>query len=184
MQEKKLTKKEIDEYIRQHYKPDGSDFFKILSGKENLGTHSTVAAVGTVGVGVPSIILTTLLDGIRNAIELTFSEKLLELIKAKGKKPAEIYKKANVDKTTFSKIKSDKNYHPTKDTALAFSMALHLNLTETEDLISRAGYTLSSSIKRDLIVKCYIESKTYNIDDLNIKLSDYGLAPLTNKRSA
>ena len=108
----------------------------------------------------------------------------MELIKEKGKKPAEIYKKANVDKATFSKIKGDKNYHPTKDTALAFSIALHLNLDETEDLIGRAGYKLSDSIQRDIIVKCYIDKKAYNIHDLNIKLLDYNLDPLTNKRSS
>lgn len=182
MKEKILTKKEIDEYIQRHYKPDGFDFSKLLSGKKGLENITVVGAASTVSA--PSLILDSLLAGIRNAIELTFSEKLMQLIKEKGRKPSDIYKKADISKELFSKIKGNKNYHPTKDTALAFSMALHLNLKETEDLISRAGYTFSSSIKRDLIVKCYIESKTYNIDDLNIKLSDYGLAPLTNKRSA
>ena len=122
-----------------------------------------------------------MLDKIRNKVELSFSEKLIELIKEKGKKPADIYKKAEIDKALFSKIKSDKNYHPTKGTALAFAIALHLSLDETQDLIGRAGYALSNSIKRDLIVRCYIEYKTYNVNDLNEKMIDYGFDPLTNK---
>ena len=113
--------------------------------------------------------------------EALIIEKLIELIKEKGKKPADIYKKAEIDKALFSKIKSDKNYHPSKETALAFAIALHLSLEETQDLIGRAGYALSSSLKRDLIVRCYIESKNYNVNDLNGKLIDYGFDPLTNK---
>ncbi|MBR1697351.1 MAG: XRE family transcriptional regulator, partial [Anaerovibrio sp.] len=133
------------------------------------------------GTNVTSDTLQYLLDKIKNKVELSFSEKLIELIKEKGKKPADIYKKAEIDKALFSKIKSDKNYHPTKGTALASAIALHLSLEETQDLIGRAGYALSSSIKRDLIVRCYIESKTYNVNDLNGKLIDYGFDPLTNK---
>ena len=128
--------------------------------------------------------LQNLLDKIRNKIELTFSEKLMELIKETGRKPAEIYKKADVDKALFSKIKSDKKYHPTKETALAFAIALHLNLKETQDLIGRAGYALSSSIKRDLIVQCFIEAGIYDMYSINEKLIDYGFESLTNKHSA
>jgi hypothetical protein len=177
--ENTLSKKEIDEFIRRHYKPDDDNspsFLAAIGGPLVLPTGKRYATTPAEGGG-----LQYLLDKIRSKIELTFSEKLMELIKEKGKKPAEIYKKADVDKALFSKIKGDKNYHPTKATALAFAIALHLSLEETQDLIGRAGYALSNSIKRDLIVRCYIESRTYNIIDLNEKLIDYGYDPLTNK---
>ena len=183
--EKVISKKEIDEYIRRHYKPDDGEtsdkgFFEILTGtRKYLSRRRDIT--GTYAAGDT---LQFLLDKIRSKVELTFSEKLIELIREKGKKPAEIYKRADVDKALFSKIKGDKNYHPTKSTALAFAIALHLSLEETQDLIGRAGYALSSSIKRDLIVRCYIESRTYNIIDLNEKLMDYGYDPLTNKCGA
>ena len=183
--EKVISKKEIDEYIRRHYQPDDGEtsdkgFFEILTGtRKYLSGRRDIT--GTYAAGDT---LQFLLDKIRSKVELTFSEKLMELIREKGKKPAEIYKRADVDKALFSKIKGDKNYHPTKSTALAFAIALHLSLEETQDLIGRAGYALSSSIKRDLIVRCYIESRTYNIIDLNEKLMDYGYDPLTNKCGA
>ena len=193
--EKVISKKEIDEYIRWHYQPDdgetsGKGFFEILTGtRKYLSGRRDIT--GTYAAGDT---LQFLLDKIRSKVELTFSEKLIELIREKGKKPAEIYKRADVDKALFSKIKGDKNYHTTKGTALAFAIALHFSLKETQDLIGsagyaqdligRAGYALSSSIKRDLIVRCYIESRTYNIIDLNEKLMDYGYDPLTNKCGA
>ena len=151
--ENTLSKKEIDEFIRRHYKPDDGDagdkgFFEILKSPRKFLPGRREFA----GTNVTGDTLQYLLDKIRTKVELSFSEKLIELIKEKGKKPAEIYKKADVDKALFSKIKSDKNYHPTKGTALAFAIALHLSLEETQDLIGRAGYALSNSSKSDLIV--------------------------------
>ena len=180
--EQTLSKQEIDEYIRLNYRPDDGEasdkgFLEILKGaRKNLPRRREFASTYAT-----SDTLQYLLDKIRSKVELTFSEKLMELISKKGKKPAEIYKKANVDRALFSKIKGDKNYHPTKSTALAFAIALHLSLEETQDLIGRAWYALSNSINRDLIVRCYIESRIYNIFDINEKLVDYGYDPLTNK---
>ena len=177
--EKMLSKAEIDEYIRLHYKPEkklGKSFLGILKGTEAcLG--------GTIYTGAQRPLgLEDLLDSVRNKTELTFSEKLMELIKEKGRKPADIYKKADINKDLFSKIKANKYYRPTKETALAFAIALHLNLKETADLIGRAGYALSSSIKSDLIVQCYIEAKVYNIMSVNDSLVEYGFKPLTGRR--
>ena len=177
--EKMLSKAEIDEYIRLHYKPEkklGKSFLGILKG-----TGACLGGAIYTGAQRP-LGLEDLLDSIRNKIELTFSEKLMELIKEKGRKPADIYKKADINKDLFSKIKANKYYRPTKETALAFAIALHLNLKETADLIGRAGYALSSSIKSDLIVQCYIEAKVYNIMSVNDSLVEYGFKPLTGRR--
>ena len=102
-----------------------------------------------------------------------FSETLLKLIDRSGKKDSEIYKKANVDRKLFSKIKNNPQYRPSKPTALAFALALELDLQETQDFIGRAGYTLTHSSQFDIIVEYFIVNKNYNIIELDIVLFDY-----------
>ena len=100
-------------------------------------------------------------------IDAGFSETLLKLIDKSGEKDSDIYKRANVDRKLFSKIRSNPAYKPSKATALAFALALHLDLDETNDLIGRAGYVLSHSSKADLAVECFIKHQIYNIDRIN-----------------
>ena len=102
-----------------------------------------------------------------------FAETLVELIEKSGKKNSEIYKKANVDKKLFSKIINNVNYHPSKATALAFAIALELNLEETREFIGRAGYALTKSSKFDLIVEFFIARKNYNIMEINLTLFEF-----------
>lgn len=89
------------------------------------------------------------------------------LIDRTGKKDSEIYKKANVDRKLFSKIRNNLDYRPSKATALAFAFALELNLEETKDFIARAGYALSHSSKFDIIVEFFIRRKNYDVFELN-----------------
>ena len=98
-------------------------------------------------------------------LDLSFSEKLINLIESNGRKPADVYTKAGLTRAHFSKIKTDKGYHPTKETALAFAVALHLDMDEIADLLKRAGYSLSHSSESDLIVELVITEAEYGEKD-------------------
>lgn len=102
-----------------------------------------------------------------------FSETLLQLIDRTGKKDSEIYKKACISKQHFSKIRNNPHYQPTKATAIAFALALELDLEETYDLIGRAGFTLSKSSKFDLIIRYFIEHQEYNVVAINVALYEF-----------
>jgi Cdc6-like AAA superfamily ATPase len=95
------------------------------------------------------------------------------LIHQSGKCPSDVYKKALIDRKLFSKIRCNREYKPTKATAVAFAMALELDINETEELLKRAGYALSHSNKFDVIVEYFIEQKNYNILMLNEVLFKY-----------
>ena len=102
-----------------------------------------------------------------------FTETLLKLIDKTGKKDSEIYKRANLSKQHFSKIRNNPNYKPTKPTAIALALALELDLDATKDLIGRAGFTLSNSSKFDLIIRYYIEQRNFNIVEINLALYEF-----------
>ena len=102
-----------------------------------------------------------------------FAETLLNLIDKTGKKDSEIYNRANVSRQHFSKIRNNPAYKPTKSTALAFAIALELDLEQTKDLIGRAGYALTNSSKFDVIIRFFIESGNYNMMDINTALFEF-----------
>lgn len=153
---------DIAEYVDDHYVDAHTDFqrerLRRMSVLESR-TLSADAAAAPMSVGG--------LDSLLAHLDAGFSETLLKLIDRSGKKDSEIYKKANVDRKLFSKIRNNPDYKPSKPTAVAFAIALELSLPETCDLIARAGYALSPSSKFDVIIEYFIMQRDYDIFKIN-----------------
>ena len=115
---------------------------------------------------VPLSKAATLEDALQQMDE-SFSEMLLRKIDESGMTDSQCYKKANIDRKLFSKIKNDKYYKPSKPTVLAFALALELPLPEIQDMLMKAGFALSHSSKFDVIVEYFILKQNYNIYEIN-----------------
>jgi len=107
------------------------------------------------------------LEDLLEQLDAGFSQTLLAIIDSRGLKDSAVYKKAQVDRKLFSKIRTHPDYRPSKGTALAFALALELDLEETESLIGRAGYALTHSSKFDIIVEYFILHGNYDLFELN-----------------
>lgn len=113
------------------------------------------------------------LDNFLKQKDAGFVETLLDLIEKSGQKNSVIYKKANISKQHFSKLINNPNATITKPVAVAFALALELDLKQTRDLIGRAGYTLTNSSVFDLIIQYHIENKKFNVVEINIVLYEF-----------
>lgn len=114
------------------------------------------------------------LDDILKEKDEGFSDHLFRLIREKGISETECYKKANIDRRLFSKIRSDSSYSPKKTTALAFAFSLHLSTSEAEKLLESAGFSLSRSSELDLIVRYFLDRNEYDIMEVNNTLFRHG----------
>ena len=104
----------------------------------------------------------------------TFQQALFRMIDERGLKDSEVYKRANMDKKLFSKIRSNADYQPKKITAISLALALRLNLDETRDFIGRAGFALTHTSKFDIIIEYFIENKNYDLFEINQVLFAFG----------
>ena len=153
---------DIAEYVDDHYVDAHTD-----SRRDRLRRMSVLEGRALSAGAAAAPMVADNLDDLLAHLDAGFSETLLKLIDRSGKKDSEIYKKANVDRKLFSKIRNNPDYKPSKATAIAFAIALELNLDETRDLVARAGYALSASSKFDVIIEYFIRQKKYDIFEIN-----------------
>ena len=157
---------DIAEYIDDHYVDTHTDYLR--ESRRRMGSPaSPFRAASKVPEFPEAPMAASDLDDLLTRLDAGFSETLLKLIDRSGTKDSEIYKCANVDRKLFSKIRNNPDYKPSKSTALAFAIALELDLDETRDLIGRAGYALSASSKFDVIIEYFIRRKNYDIFEIN-----------------
>ena len=170
----------IEEYIDEHYVDEAKllDSYRRRLQEEELicfekGAYAPMAA--SIGAACQSDTASPDgdLDDWLDAIDESFSEMVLRKIEEKGMTNAECYKKANIDKKHFSKIKSNPNYKPKKNNALALAIALELSLDETKELLMKAGLALSHSNRFDIIVEYFIVHEQYDIYEINEALFSY-----------
>ena len=113
-------------------------------------------------------------------MDAPFQKQLFDYIDCKKLNDVDVYKKANIDRRLFSKIRSNENYRPSKDTVIALCISMKLTLEESEVLLKSVGASLSNSILRDVIIKACIKYEIYNIDDVDLLLIERNLEPLSN----
>ena len=165
---------DIAEYIDDHYVNEHADSrcerlrrLKRLESKAMICEDAAPEFMAATCAPMEMSVASGSLDDMLDELDAGFSETLLKLIDRTGKKDAEIYKKANVDRKLFSKIRNNPDYKPSKATAIAFAIALELDLEETKDFIARAGFALSRSSKFDVIIEYFIKQKNYDVFAIN-----------------
>ena len=164
-----------DRYVDEHTDPRSERLRRMSAFRmeEPMPCESSVCDEDAIEQLIPPVSVAAApkkaatLDDALEQIDESFSEMLLRKIDERGMTDAQCYKKANIDRKLFSKIRSDKSYKPSKPTVIAFSIALELPLAEMKDMLMKAGFALSHSNKFDIIVEYFVEHGNYNVFEIN-----------------
>ena len=156
---------EINAYLGKYYTPP------VIIDEAGLFNAETTFKEGKTD-GKRALVSS--LEELVGSVGETFCEMLFRKIEEKGLTDSEVYKKADIDRKLFSKIRSNPAYHPQKNTVIALALALELPIDEFKDMLARAEYALSPSSKSDLIVKYFVEHKVYDLMTINFTLDEYG----------
>jgi len=173
---------EHDQALEYHYhecatrRPD----FNVPPPCASMPVERSAPAPQRQGAPLPRHPISQIVDWAKDRFgrEETFSDCLLRLIDRTGEKDSTIYHRANIDRRLFSKIRSQKQYQPSKSTVLAFCLALHLTEEEARELLSHAGYALTDSNRRDLVIAYCLRHRVYDVFDVNQALFELDLPPL------
>ncbi len=152
----------IEKFIDDNYVEEQALLYRRTSARYQSKEDERIEILSNLTVGSSA----RSLDDIISEQDESFSESLFRLIDQRKLKDSDVYKKANIDRRLFSKIRNS-DYHPSKNTCMALAIALELNLDQMKDLLAKAGYTLSKSQKADLIIEFHVINKKYDILQIN-----------------
>ena len=152
----------IEKFIDDNYVEEQALLYRRSSARYRPKEDESIEIITNLSVESA----TRSLDDIISEQDESFSESLFRLIDQRKLKDSDVYKKANIDRRLFSKIRNS-DYHPSKNTCMALAIALELNLDQMKDLLAKAGYTLSKSQKADLIIEFHVMNEQFDILQIN-----------------